>query len=210
VTPTPPPMLNAPRPRRLSEPVPPLAFDDGGGRIGTRTKFALAGLALTAFSCGMMFMVAVDRFWPRARPLCEVVPAESVSPAYPATPAVEVAREPATPPASVAVAQTALPAIPADPVRTAPEPAAVPPPAVEPMPMARPVPAAKLTSAPAPAPHVVRAPAPAPRAPSAAPAPVARGRATITARKRPAPGAQAVSATETLAPTESWNDPFAR
>jgi hypothetical protein len=182
-------MLNTPRPRRISEPVPPLSFNDEGGRIGARTKFALAGLALTAFSCGMMFMVAVDRVWPRARPLCEAVPAESVSPAYPATPAVELAREP---------------------VRTAPERAAVPPPAVEPMPTARPLPAAKLAPAPAPAPRVVRAPAPAPRAPIAAPAPVAHGRATITARKRPAAGAPSAAATGTLAPTESWTDPFAK
>jgi hypothetical protein len=202
VTPTPPPVLNAPRPRRASDPRAPLAFEEEGGRIGTRTKFALAGLVLTAFSCGMMFMVAVDRFWPRARPQCDVALVESASTAYPAPAAVEVAREPAV----------------------------LPPPAVEPMPAARPLPAVKLATAPAP--RAARAPVAAPRVPAVAPvaaprvpvavsvaapsvlaaasAPVAHGRATAMARKRPAAGAPAASAKDAVAPTESWTDPFAR
>jgi len=159
-----------------------------------------------------MFMVAVDRFWPRARPVCDAVAPESASAAYPGSPAAEVAREPAVTPARAAEAQATspVPAIPAAPVRTAMKPAAVPPPAVEPMPSARPLPAAKLVAAPAPAPRVVHAPLPAPRVPLAAPASVARGRATVTARKRPTSGLSSASATDSASPTEGWNDPFAQ
>jgi hypothetical protein len=211
VTPTPPPVLQAPRARRISAPQAPLSSNDDGGRIGTRTKFALAGVVLTAFSCGMMFMVAVDRFWPRARPVCEAVAPESASAAYPGTPGAELAREPARKPAQTTEAQATSPAvlaIPAVAMRTTTKAAAASPPPVEPMPAARPLPVAKL--APAPAPRLVHAPVPAPRVPIAAAASVARGRATVTARKRPAAGSPSAPVTDSASPTEGWNDPFAQ
>jgi hypothetical protein len=226
-TPTPPPVLRSVRPRRTSQPRPPLALEDEAGRRRAR-KAGLAGLLLIAFSCGMMFMVAVDRLWPRPRAACEGVPAETLAAATPAR-GVEVVREaaPAAAAASVAEAQTAAPPA----AQAAPKAAAAP--AVEPVPAARLLPVARPL--PAPAARVVRAPVVAPRAtvpmpapvvatprtivpaPAVAaprtivpaPAPVARGRAPVTARKRAGGPSPSGPASETAA-TESWNDPFAQ
>jgi hypothetical protein len=201
VTPTPPPVLRSVRPRRTSQPRPPLAaLEDEAGRRRAR-KAGLAGLLLIAFSCGMMFMVAVDRLWPRPRAACEGVPAETLAAATPAR-GVEVVREPA-PAARVGETRAA-----ADPIAAEPKAAVAPP--IEPVPVARPLPVARPV--PAPPAQVVRAPVVAPRAvvPTPAPAPVAHGRVPVTARKRGAGTGSPAAASETLAPTEAWTDPFAK
>jgi hypothetical protein len=185
-------------------------------------KSMLAGICLTAFSCGIICTVAIYRYAPRLRPDCAtpaaVAPADAVQ-RRPA-PALE-APAPQSQPGEVKAEVARPPAPPLHPLPTAtPLPAAAPLPAVAPVPAAAPAPAPVLTPIPAaarPAPasaaidrpaHAVRpAPAASPAPASPAPSPPkehgsSRGHATRTSSSG--------AASPSTSPTETWIDPFAQ
>lgn len=167
-------------------------------------KSTLVGLCLTAFSCGIMCTVAVDRYWPRARTECVGVQPATTHAAAPADPIIQAPARTAPVRAASAADVVSLPPygekLPTADKVVAVEAAAVVSAAVPPTPAPAVAPAVAQRS------HPVVAPSPAPR--TAAPARLAPAQGRTVARKRPGP-ATAEADRSTSSPTETWTDPFA-
>ena len=163
-------------------------------------KSTLVGLCLTAFSCGIMCTVAVDRYWPRARTECVEAQPGTTHAAAPADPVLQALPRPAPVQAARAADVVSLPpygeTLPTADKVVAVEAAAVAPAAVPPAMAVAAPPRARPVASPSLAPH---APAPVQLAP-------AQGRTVV--RKRPSPATAAVD-TSASSPTETWTDPFA-
>lgn len=206
---TPRPVLRTPRPAGMqsgsgSHNRPAVTPDSQLVPSVALAKSTLVGLCLTAFSCGIMCTVAVDRYWPRARTEC--VGAQSGT-------TTRAAVEPAT--GAPAQAAPVQPANVADVVSLPPYgeklpnadkvvavDTAVAPAAVAPTP----APAIAAATAALPAARAVISPSPATRAAAVARLAPAQGRTVV--RKRP--GATAAAAERSpSAPIETWTDPFA-
>jgi hypothetical protein len=201
---TPRPVLRTPRPPGMqsasgSHSRPAVTPDSQLVQSVALAKSTLVGLCLTAFSCGIMCTVAVDRYWPRARTECVGAPSGTTT---------RAAVEPATgAPAQAAPVQPAnvadvvsLPPY-GEKLPTADKVVAVDTAAVAPTP----APAIAAAAAPPPA-RAVISPSPATRAAAIARLAPAQGRSVV--RKRP--GATAAAAERSpSAPTETWTDPFA-
>ena len=208
VTPTPPPVWRTSRavsPQSGSHTRTPVAPTGQMVPGVALAKSTLIGLCLTAFSCGIMCTVAVDRYWPRARAECGGTQTGATHAATAPTAPVEAAAPAAVASAASGADVTLLPPygeklptaekVAAAEVEVAAAPAApVPAVAAAPVPRAR----AVGSTAPAPGPAALRAAAPARVTP-------AQGRTVV--RKRPGPATAA--ADRSSSPTESWTDPFA-
>ena len=168
-------------------------------------KSTLVGLCLTAFSCGIMCTVAVDRYWPRARTECiGAQPATTTRAA--AEPAIEAPAQAAPVQPTRFADVVSLPPygekLPTADKVVAVEAAAVAPAAVPPAPAP-----AVAAMAPLRGGHPVASRSPAPRtAAPVRPAP-AQGRSVV--RKRPGPATAAADKASASSPTETWTDPFA-
>jgi hypothetical protein len=208
VTPTPPPVWRTSRVVSQSgshtrPPVTPTGQMVPGVALA---KSTLIGLCLTAFSCGIMCTVAVDRYWPRARTECGGTQTGATHAAAPTAP-VEVAAPVAVAPTASVADVTMLPPygekLPtADKVVAAEVEGAAAPAAPAPAVATAPAPQARAATRTSPA---LRAPAP--RAAAPARTTPAQGRAVV--RKRPGPATAAADKSPS-SPTESWTDPFAQ
>ncbi len=164
-------------------------------------KSTLVGLCLTAFSCGIMCTVAVDRYWPRARTECVGTQPGTSHAAAPADPVIEAPARPGPGKGSSADVVSLPPygeKLPTADKVVAVAAAAVAPAAVPPTPA--------LAVAAPPRARPVASPSPALRA--AAPVRLAPAQGRTVVRKRPGPTTAAVD-TSASSPTETWTDPFA-
>lgn len=152
-------------------------------------KSTLVGLCLTAFSCGIMCTVAIDRYWPRARTECVGAQPGTTHAAAPTGPVIEAPARPASANAPSGADVVSLPPY-GEKLPTADKVIAVEAAAVAPAAVAPPSPATRTT-------------APVRLAPSQA---QAQGRSVV--RKRPAP-ATVTAEKSSASPTETWTDPFA-
>jgi hypothetical protein len=169
-------------------------------------KSTLVGLCLTAFSCGIMCTVAVDRYWPRARAECVGAPAGTThAVGAPPAPVIEAPVLPAAlPAASVAEVMPLPPYEQKQPATDKVVAAAV---------------GAAHTPPPAPGPGCprrrrARFPSPWVRrhrrsAGPAAPGRTAPAQGRAVARKRPGPATVAADKPSSASPTATWTDPFA-
>jgi hypothetical protein len=170
-------------------------------------KSTLVGLCLTAFSCGIMCTVAVDRYWPRARTECVgAQPGTTHAAVAPPDPVIEAPARPALAQAARSADVVSLPPygekLPTADKVVAVEAAAVAPAAVHPTPAPVVAPAVMPRARP------VASPSPAPRI--AAPARLAPAQGRTAVRKRPGPATAAGEADRSSSsPTETWTDPFA-
>ena len=169
-------------------------------------KSTLVGLCLTAFSCGIMCTVAVDRYWPRARTECVGAQPGTTHAAAPANPVIEAPARPGPGKASTSADVVSLPPygekLPTADEVVAVEAAAVAPAAVPPAPAV----AVAVAVATPPRARPVASLSAAPRA--AAPVRLAPAQGRTVVRKRPGPATAAVD-TSSSSPTETWTDPFA-
>jgi hypothetical protein len=193
----------------------------------TMAKTTFIGVCLTAFSCGIMGTVAIDHYWPRARPECagaQVISA-GVAPPMPVEPGpanapeaaavAAIVAEPLPEPAAIAVAEpTPAPVAAVPPKTTAPPRTARPsktpsPPKVAVTPTsATPKPLLAAAAAPSPAARVL-APASPPPSHGAAPGRPAPAQGRAAVRKRPGSAVSAAGGDgKTMSPTEVWIDPF--
>lgn len=208
---TPRPVLKTSRPPSAQSSSPSRPGVAEGQLVGgvALAKSTLIGLCLTAFSCGIMCTVAVDRYWPRARTECVGAQPGTTHAAAPANPVIEAPARPGPGKAPTAADVVSLPPygekLPTADKIVAVDSAPVSPAAVSPA--AVPSPPAPTVAAAAPSrarPAV--SPAPAPR--TAAPARLAPAQGRTVVRKRPGP-ATAAASTPSSPPTETWTDPFA-
>ena len=162
-------------------------------------KSTLVGLCLTAFSCGIMCTVAVDRYWPRARTECVGAQAGATTRAA-MDPAIGAPAQAAPVQAANVADVVSLPPygekLPTADKVVAVDTAAVPP---------TPAPAIAAAASP-PALRAVDSPSPGARAPAVARVAPAQGRTVV--RKRPSSTAAAADRSPS-APTATWTDPFA-
>jgi hypothetical protein len=166
-------------------------------------KSTLVGLCLTAFSCGIMCTVAVDRYWPRARTECVGTLPATTHAAAPADPVIQAPVRPAPAPAASAADVVSLPPY-GEKLSTADKVVAVEAAAVVPA-AAPPTPVPVLAAAAPPRARPVVAPSPAQR--TAAPARLAPAQGPTAVRKR---SGAAAADTSSPSPTETWSDPFAQ
>jgi hypothetical protein len=221
-TPTVPPSplrgLQTPRPRLRTPPRnpsaqsgshsrPPVAPEGAMVQGVALAKSTLVGLCLTAFSCGIMCTVAVDRYWPRARTECVgAQPGATTRAAAPVEPVIEPPAQPAPAKAASVAEVVSLPPY-GEKLPTADKVVAVEAAAAAPAAVAvAPAPAPSMPPAVAPRARPVASPAPAPR--TAAPARLGPAQGRTVVRKRPGPAAVAADQSS-AAPTETWTDPFA-